>query len=174
MRKTKRPSLYIEIKAAPWKRVKGLERKLKQAAALVFASLPASLLPAARRAEATLLLTTDRAVQTLNFDYRGKNAPTNVLSFPHYERGDLVRLGKKGETLYVGDIAVAYAFTAKEAKAEGKNLPDHVVHLMIHGLLHLFGYDHDSPARAARMERLEKEILATLGIPDPYAPRMKP
>lgn len=170
MKKTKKPQLNIERKGASWGRLPGMERRLRQAFSLTLACLPTTLLPAARLAEATLLLTSDREVQSLNRDFRGKNAPTNVLSFPHFEKKALIRLGKGDAPLYVGDIAVAYAFTAREAKAEGKALPDHLTHLMIHGLLHLFGYDHDTPARAARMEKLEREVMASLGLPDPYAP----
>lgn len=173
MKKNKKLRLHIEIASVPWTKVKGLTRRLEEAATLTLTALPAPLLPAARVAEMTLLLTTDKAVQTLNHDYRGKNKPTNVLSFPHYARRDLIRLGKKGEELYVGDIAVAYAYTAKEAKAEGKLLLDHVTHLMIHGLLHLFGFDHDTAAKASKMEKLEKELMATLGLPDPYEPLAK-
>lgn len=169
MKKVNKPNIHLEIASVPWKKVRGLTKRLETAAALTLSCLSADLLPVARGAEATLLLTTDKAVQTLNRDYRGKDKPTNVLSFPQFERRELVKLGKQGaEGLYVGDIAVAYQFTAKEAKAEGKPLLDHVTHLMIHGLLHLFGYDHLTPAQAARMERLEKEIMATLGLPDPY------
>ncbi len=169
MKKVNKPNIHLEIASVPWKKVRGLTKRLNAAAALTLSCLPDDLLPAARGAEATLLLTTDKAVQTLNRDYRGKDKPTNVLSFPQFERRELVKLGKKGVGgLYVGDIAVAYQFTAKEAKAEGKLLSDHVTHLMIHGLLHLFGYDHLTSRQAARMERLEKEIMATLGLPDPY------
>lgn len=70
--------------------------------------------------------------------------------------------------IYVGDIAVAYGTVVKEAKAEGKSELDHLTHLLIHGLLHLFGYDHDTNSKASQMERLEKQIMATLGLPDPY------
>jgi len=170
MKKTKKTQLHIEKASAPWGKIKGLDRRLMRAAELTLASLPETLLPAAKQAELTLLLTTDKAVQTLNHDFRGKNAPTNVLSFPHFERQQLVKLGKKGEALYVGDIAVAYQFTAREAKAEHKLLLDHVTHLMIHGILHLFGYDHITPGKAARMEKLERELMASLGLLDPYAP----
>ncbi len=166
--KADKPQIHVELAAAPWKKVKGLQRRLNSAALLTLSALPEPLLPAARQAEATLLLTTDAAVQKLNREFRGKDKPTNVLSFPHYERKDLVRLGKGREPLYVGDIAVAYSFTAREAKAEGKDLLDHLTHLMIHGLLHLFGYDHDTAAKAARMEKLERELMASLGLLDPY------
>lgn len=162
--------MHIEFAAAPWKKVKGLTRRLQQAAALTVACLPEPLLPAAQLAEATLLLTTDRRVQGLNRDFRSKDSPTNVLSFPHHEKRDLVKLGKKGEPLYVGDIAIAYLFTAREAKRENKLLLDHVTHLTIHGLLHLFGYDHETASQASRMEAFEKKIMATMGLLDPYAP----
>ncbi len=165
----KKHRLHVDVASKKWKNLKNLEKRLDAAAALTLSCLPADLLPAARGAEATVLLTTDKAVQNLNRDYRGKDKPTNVLSFPQFERRELVKLGPKGvEGLYVGDIAVAYQFTAKEAKAERKLLIDHVTHLMIHGLLHLFGYDHLTLRQAARMEKLEKEIMATLGLPDPY------
>lgn len=170
MKKTKKVQIHIEIKEASWKQVRGLDRRLRQAASLTLASLPTALLPAARQAEMTLLLTSDREIRALNRDFRGKDAPTNVLSFPQFERKELVRQGKKNMPLYAGDIAVAYNFTAREAKAERKALLDHLTHLMIHGILHLFGYDHDTPSRAARMERLERELMASLGLLDPYAP----
>ena len=169
MKKMRQPALNIEIASASWKRIKGLERRLQKAAELTLAVLPEALLPAAQKAQMTLLLTTDVAVKTLNHDYRGLNKPTNVLSFPHCERRELVRLGKGKSAIYAGDIAVAYQYVVKEAKAERKMLQDHLTHLMVHGILHLFGYDHDTDSRAASMEKKEKEILAALGLPDPYA-----
>jgi probable rRNA maturation factor len=169
MKKTRKSRLQIEIANEAWKNVKGLTKRLEQASDLTLAVLPAPLLPAAKQAQMTLLLTTDKAVQTLNHDYRGLNKPTNVLSFPHYERRELIKLGKRGEPLYVGDIAVAYQYMAKEARVEHKILLDHLTHLLIHGVLHLFGYDHDTSGKAARMESLEKQVMATLGLPDPYA-----
>lgn len=168
--KAKKP-LVIEVEAAGWKKLKGLEKRLNSAALLTLSALPETLLPVAAKAQMTLLLTTDKAVQALNRDFRAKDKPTNVLSFPQFERKDLVKIGRLDtgkEGIYVGDIAVAYATVVKEAKAEGKSVVDHLTHLLIHGLLHLFGYDHDTDSKAARMERLEREIMATLGLPDPY------
>ena len=162
--------LHIEIASVSWKKVKGLPKRLAQATELTLASLPENLIAPARLSEMTLLLTTDKAVQTLNHDYRGMNKPTNVLSFPHFERKDLTKIAKLGLPLYVGDIAVAYQYVVKEAKAEQKELLDHVTHLVIHGILHLFGYDHDTSARAVRMEKMERELMASLGLLDPYAP----
>jgi probable rRNA maturation factor len=141
---------------------------------VALATLPSSLSKAAALGQMTVLLTHDREVQALNLDFRGKDKPTNVLSFPGFERPDLLRAARAGAPLYAGDIAVAYAFTSREAKAEGKKLLDHVTHLTIHGILHLYGYDHDTPARARVMEKLEKQIMATLGLPDPYAPISEP
>lgn len=173
MKAKRPPPLDIETASAPWKRVSGLARRLNAAAELALASLPEALLPAAQGAQMTLLLTTDKAVQTLNRDFRGKDKPTNVLTFPQFERRDLVRMGTVADgarlCLYVGDIAMAYGVVAREAKAEGKTILDHATHLVIHGVLHCFGYDHDTAAKATRMEKLEKEIMASLGLADPYS-----
>ena len=174
--KKKKTCLTIEIAAPNWKSLTGLRPRLKKAAALVLAELPKTLQPAASRAAFTLLLTTNAAVRRLNHDFRGLNKPTNVLSFPHFTRAQLVRAGKgkeilnRKETLYIGDIAAAYQYTVDEARKEHKSVAHHLTHLLIHGLLHLFGYDHHTDAAAARMERLEKKLMAELGLPDPYAP----
>lgn len=165
--------LHLEIAAATWSRLQGLEQRLQEAAGITLASLPKSLKPVAKRGQFTVLLTSDAAVRRLNRDFRGKDKPTNVLSFPHFTRGQLVKMGKgplpKGG-VYVGDIAVAYQYTASEAKEEGKLLLDHLTHLVLHGILHIFGYNHETDATAARMERLETKLMAELGLADPYAP----
>lgn len=165
--------LEIDIASKPWEKVDGLHERLAAATELTLSVLPDTLLAVARFAQMTLLLTTDKAVQNLNRDLRGFDKPTNVLSFPQFERKDIVKLGKQdlqeGQEIYVGDLAVAYDTTRKEARMEQKELLDHLTHLVIHGILHVFGFDHDTDAKAARMEKLEKEIMATLGLPDPYA-----
>ncbi len=104
----------------------------------------------------TILLTSDTRVQALNSQHRGKHKPTNVLSFP--------------STLpdYLGDVAIAYGVTAAEGSAAAKPLAHHALHLTVHGVLHLLGYDHIKSRDADRMEALETEILAEMGIPDPY------
>jgi probable rRNA maturation factor len=104
----------------------------------------------------TILLTTDRKLRTLNATFRGKDKPTNVLSFP------------SGASDYLGDIAIAYGVAAREAKAEGKSFAHHAAHLAVHGVLHLLGFDHERPCDARLMEPLEIEILAGLKIPNPY------
>lgn len=107
------------------------------------------------RAGAALLLTDDATLQRLNAQYRGMDKPTNVLAFP----GDAT----------AGDIAVAYETCAAEAGDEGPCFRDHAAHLIIHGLLHLAGHDHQTDHDAERMESLETRILASLGVADPYA-----
>jgi rRNA maturation RNase YbeY len=103
------------------------------------------------------LFTSDDAVKALNTQWRGKDTPTNVLSFPAPETAGTL-----------GDIALAYETCAREADEQGKSLKDHATHLLVHGLLHLLGYDHEADDDAAEMEGLEKDILARLGIADPY------
>jgi probable rRNA maturation factor len=112
----------------------------------------------------SVLLTTDAAVRKLNATFRGKDKPTNVLSFP----ADAPAI--KGQPRALGDIALAYGILAHEARKEGKTLKAHLSHLVAHGVLHLLGYDHGHDQDAVTMERLEKKILARLGIADPYAP----
>ena len=110
----------------------------------------------------SVLLTSDSAVRKLNATYRGKDKATNVLSFPSG--------GPTGEKLRVlGDIAIAYGLVAREARGENKSLSDHLSHLVVHGVLHLLSYDHEDSEDADNMERLERKILARLGIADPYA-----
>ena len=108
--------------------------------------------------EVSLLLTDNTEIQTLNKDWRGKDRPTDVLSFP----SDPV------DRPFLGDIAVAYGITAKDARAGEKSLEQHLSHLLIHGLLHLLGHDHKDDTEAAEMEALEVAALASLGWPDPY------
>lgn len=111
--------------------------------------------------EVTVVLTDDSEMRDLNRDWRGNDAPTNVLSFP---------AGKAlGEPASLGDVVIAFETAQKEAQEEGISLGDHVSHLVIHGMLHLLGFDHQQDDEAERMEGLEKRALASLGIADPYA-----
>ncbi|GBF59187.1 PhoH-like protein [Candidatus Phycosocius bacilliformis] len=112
-----------------------------------------------------VLLTDDARVQALNAQWRQQDKPTNVLSFPAAESlSDISLAGEIG----LGDIALAYETCAREAAEQGKSLKHHATHLLVHGLLHLLGYDHEADDDAAEMEGLEREILASLGIADPY------
>jgi probable rRNA maturation factor len=119
--------------------------------------------------ELAIMLTDDQGIQTLNRNWRGIDKPTNVLSFPALQpRGprqpdDAPRM--------LGDIAIAYETTRREADEEHKPFDHHLSHLAVHGFLHLIGHDHEKDQEAETMESLEREILSHLGIPDPYAER---
>ncbi|MBS0253936.1 MAG: rRNA maturation RNase YbeY [Proteobacteria bacterium] len=117
----------------------------------------------------SLVMTDDEEVHALNKQWRGKDKPTNVLSFPMLERGDLLALAAGGPPEMLGDIALAHETCAREAADKGVPLEDHAAHLIIHGLLHLAGHDHElGEAEAEAMEALEIKALAMLGIADPY------
>ena len=121
------------------------------------------------RLSASLLFTSDAEVHALNRDWRGKDQPTNVLSFPMLERAELLALGAAGPPELLGDIALALETCTREAADKGISLDHHTAHLIVHGLLHLAGYDHEtSPAAARAMEALEINALAQMGIADPY------
>ncbi|QKG70264.1 rRNA maturation RNase YbeY [Erythrobacter mangrovi] len=124
------------------------------------------------RLSASLLFTSDGEVHALNREWRGKDKPTNVLSFPMLERGELEALAPHGPPEMLGDLALAYETCTREAEEKGVMLADHAAHLIVHGLLHLAGHDHvDSDEQAEAMEALEIEALAKLGIADPYGDR---
>jgi probable rRNA maturation factor len=110
----------------------------------------------------SLLLGDDAAISALNAQFRGKNGPTNVLSFP-------APLAGPGAGGFLGDIALAAETIVEEANFQGKRFEHHAAHLAVHGFLHLLGYDHNEPGEAERMEARERAILAILGIDDPYA-----
>ncbi|MEP6868780.1 MAG: rRNA maturation RNase YbeY [Novosphingobium sp.] len=121
------------------------------------------------RLSASLLFTDDAQVHTLNREWRAKDKPTNVLSFPMIERADLIALSPDGPPELLGDIALAFETCAREADEKAIPLEAHAAHLIVHGLLHLAGHDHEiSAADAAQMEALEINALARMGLPDPY------
>lgn len=119
--------------------------------------------------EVAVRLTSDDEVRTLNRDYRGKDAPTNVLSFPMVQRDLLEALDNTddGEVL-LGDIVVAHGVCVAEAADKGIALADHLTHLIVHGTFHLLGYDHQGDAEAEAMEAMERDALAAIGLADPY------
>lgn len=126
-------------------------------------------------AEVTVMGCDDARIADLNADFRGKPAPTNVLSWPAAERA-AARAGDNplpvvpyfDGALELGDIAISFDTCTAEAQAAGTSVVDHVTHLIVHGTLHLLGYDHERDADATLMERLEVEILGKMGINDPY------
>jgi probable rRNA maturation factor len=146
----------ILVEAEAWSKVENLEATIQRAVDAALAAEGGS------GASISLMLGDDTAIRVLNASFRGKDKPTNVLSFPAP-----VMPGDPDPAL--GDIALAYETCAREAEEEGKTLADHLTHLVIHGTLHLLGYDHETEAEAEAMEALETRILAGLGIADPYA-----
>ena len=142
--------IEIEIADEAWTRAlpdpEGLARRAAEAAAGGEAG-----------GEIAVLLTDDDALHELNARFLGKDRPTNVLSFPDASPDRL------------GDVALAFGVCQREAGEQGKSLADHATHLVIHGVLHLLGYDHVADDEAARMEALERRLLAAMSIEDPYA-----
>ncbi len=135
------------------------------------ASVLAELAPelANPRLSASLLFADDAEVHELNREWRGKDKPTNVLSFPMLERADLLALPTLGPPELLGDLALALETCAREAADKGISLDHHAAHLIIHGLLHLAGHDHElGPDEARAMELIEIKALAQMGIADPY------
>ena len=143
--------IQVVVEEAAWRGHRGL---LPRLAAAAVAARKAARLPAKSRF--TILLAGNARLKTLNHDFRGKNKSTNVLSFPSDEKD------------YRGDIALAYGVTKAEAAAAKKSFADHATHLVVHGVLHLAGYDHEHARDAKIMEPLEVKILAHLGVGNPY------
>jgi len=159
-------SLDFQIEVASWKRIPRLRARLQQAAQVTAEHLPKKYrFPFT----ATVLLTGNAKVRQLNHDFRGMNKPTNVLSFPQFLPAELPKLGKHKGMAEIGDIALAYQYIVSESNKNHNVLINHVTHLVIHGLLHLFGYNHEHDNEADIMEKLEIKIMRALGLPDPYA-----
>jgi probable rRNA maturation factor len=116
-----------------------------------------------RPAEVSVVLADDPFVRRLNRDHRGKDQPTNVLSFPLEDAATV-----KGRRLLLGDVVLAYRTIRREAKTEGKRVASHAAHMLVHGTLHLLGFDHERAKAARVMERHEVRILRRLGVADPY------
>ena len=119
-----------------------------------------------------MIFTSDEEIHTLNRDWRGRDKPTNVLSFPMLERAQLLTLSDDGPPVMLGDLALSHDTCAREAAQKNLPLEAHAAHLIIHGLLHLAGHDHvHSDDEAEAMEAMEIAALAKLGIADPYGDR---
>lgn len=144
------------IEADAWRAVPDIEKLVLEAVAA------ARRADAAHPGEVTVVLAGDARVRDLNQQFRGKDAPTNVLSFP----APPLPAGAPGP---LGDVILAYETVAREAAGQRKSFAHHLQHLLVHGVLHLLGYDHETEAEAAVMEGEERRLLAGLGIADPYA-----
>ena len=157
-----KPNVDLIIESPLWEKVAFVERAVLRAAEAVGAY--SEVARAIRRGdELCITLLDDEEIAALNSRWRGKNAPTNVLSFPARMDPD------KRAPRHLGDIALAFETIENEAANEGKAFDDHVMHLVVHGVLHLLGYDHLNEGDAQRMETIEARILASIGVANPYA-----
>lgn len=145
--------IEVEIEAGAWREA------APDVEAVVLAAATAAL--GAADGDVVVLLSDDAAVRELNARFRGKDKPTNVLSFP----------APAAAQPHLGDLVLAWGVCADEARAQGKALTDHLSHLVVHGVLHLLGRDHEAEAEAEAMEAEERMILASLGVSDPYLSR---
>lgn len=149
----------VFVEAGVWPAEAELTRLVDRAVAAAFAQTGTS-----GASELSIVFSDDAHIQALNAEWRGKDKPTNVLSFPAFSF-------PKGGPLppMLGDIVLASETVAREAALEDKPIVNHITHLVIHGLLHLLGHDHETDAEAEEMEAIERAALARLAIPDPYA-----
>jgi probable rRNA maturation factor len=158
-RPVRAPSIDIVRESALWEKEPDIDIALHRA--ITEASADVST----KDAELAIVLTDDSRIRALNLAWRGLDKPTNVLSFPAQDGGG------KGAPALLGDIVIAYETTKREALEQDTPFLHHLTHLTVHGFLHLRGYDHEQDDEAETMERLERQILARLDIPDPYAAR---
>jgi len=167
--------IHVEVSAdAPWPEGEWQALARAAAEAAVAASPHGPLLASPAAIEISVKLATDAEVQALNRQYRDKDKPTNVLSFPMVQADliDTVSENSDDGEVLLGDIVVAHGVCAAEAAEKGIGLADHLSHLVVHGVLHLLGLDHErGDADADAMEEMERVALARLGLPDPYAAR---
>ncbi len=168
----KRAAIPVVVEDPRWRDDSSVLRLIRRAARLALQdhAFPRSGKAGARRRTGrgskssgltlTILLADNAKLRALNASFRGKDKPTNVLSFP----------SASSDEPYLGDVALGHGVVAREARAQGKTLAAHAAHLVIHGILHLTGHDHEKPNDARVMEALETDLLAKLGIADPYEP----
>jgi len=150
-------SVDVAIEAAAWEALPHLESLAETAVHACVAETKVKLPP---DCEVSVAFCDDETIRALNAQWRGQDKPTNVLSFP--------TPGRAADKPLLGDIVIAYETVAREAEAEGKSLADHTAHMILHGFLHLIGYDHETSAEAEAMEAVERRIAFALGIRDPY------
>jgi probable rRNA maturation factor len=156
------PRIALEIEDPRWQAALGNSPELLEGAiGLALADLPGE-----RPVEVGVRLVDDDTIRALNRDWRGRDTPTNVLSFP---MGDPAPAGDPDFPWLIGDIVMSYDTVAAESARDGKPFAHHVAHLAIHAALHLLGHDHEADEEAEQMEAAEVALLARLGVPDPYA-----
>jgi probable rRNA maturation factor len=166
-------SVNLDAASAKWgKAFPNMRKKIEQAAACAFLNAKKPAAFKGRAFAVNILLSDDVTVRKLNKNYRGKDKPTNVLSFPQFALRGLRRSALDSfppkSAIPLGDIVLAFQTVQRESLQQKKTLENHVIHLIIHGTLHLLGYDHQTLKEAKSMEKLECDILDSLGYPDPY------
>jgi len=161
------PAVDILIESEAWQNLPDAGDIARQAIAAAASAMAASDAGIGlRNVEISLLLCDDDTIAALNGRWRGQEKPTNVLSFPAWPLHGGVMLQEKRP---LGDIAIAYETLVREARESGRTASAHLSHLVVHGYLHLAGYDHETDDEAGEMESLERDILAQIGVADPYA-----
>ena len=153
-------TVSVEVEDQAWQALPGIDELARSA---VIAAL-ADTGHADPECDIAVLFTSDDEIAAINAEWRGKDKPTNVLSFPTPEDMPV----PAGEPRSLGDLVLAHGVIAREAVEQGKSLHDHTTHLIVHGTLHLLGFDHETDAEAEEMEALETRILKGLGISNPY------
>ena len=148
-------NLTTEVEAGDWQSIADLQALIQRAGK--------AALPPREKRSVHILFTDDAAMRDINREWRGFDKPTNVLSFPAAPQPV-----PKGEVAHLGDLVLAWETVNSEATTQGKAAADHISHLIVHGLLHLQGFDHETEQEGDEMEARETEILAGLGIADPY------
>ena len=151
------PAVDIVVNSPLWETVPDAEAIVRRAVVAAAAAVSTTA------GELAIVLTDDLSIRVLNRDWRGKDEATNVLSFPMPAAN-----ADDDATMLLGDIVIAYETTAREATAEAKPFGHHLAHLVVHGFLHLMGYDHETDREADVMENLETVVLARLDVPNPY------
>jgi probable rRNA maturation factor len=166
-------TVHLDFAYPAWKRAfPRLRRGMERAAGLAFAMAKKPPAFARRNFEIAIVLTDDRRIRTLNHDFRGMNKPTNVLSFPQLEMSarlePVFARHPEHKPIPLGDVVLAWQTVKRECREQSKPLENHALHLVVHGTLHLLGYDHIKTGDAKTMEKLECDILRGMGYPDPY------
>ena len=161
--------IVVETQFEDWPDDEWTRHAARAASAAIAATRFASLEAATARIEISIRLTSDDEVQRLNRQYRQQDKPTNVLSFPMVQPDLIETLANTddGEVL-LGDIVLAYETCAREAVERGVSVQDHAMHLIVHGVLHLLGYDHVTDSEGEAMEAIERDVMASLSLHDPY------
>ncbi len=166
-------TIHLDLAYKKWdKAFDKMGKKIEMAVAAAFLDAKKPKAFAKRNFEIAVTLADDKMLKELNHTYRGMNKPTNVLSFPQMKMKGVTaktldQLSNKAP-IPLGDVVLAQQTIAKECKEQGKTLENHTIHLIVHGTLHLLGYDHMGAKDTKAMEKLECDILASLGYPDPY------